>query len=282
MQICTTKQELLNHLSTYTQHRRVLVPTMGALHEGHAALLDQGRDLAGQDGILVATVFLNPVQFNQASDLDSYPCTPDEDIACCESRGVDVLFMPAISEMYSPDRSITVEEHELSTRLCGATRPGHFAGVCLIVHKLFNLISPTDAIFGKKDYQQLAIIRRLVRDMDIQVNIHGAETVRACDGLALSSRNLLLTAQHRAEAPRIREQLLQARDHFLQGQAIEGILSQLRSNLESIEGVQIDYADFLDAETLQPISQDSKLALLAIAAFFGKVRLIDNIEMTCS
>ncbi len=282
MQICTTKQELLDRLASCRRERVVLVPTMGALHEGHASLLAQGRSLAGEDGALVATVFLNPVQFNQASDLDSYPCTPEDDIACCEAAGVDILFMPQISEMYSPDRSIIIEEQSLSNSLCGETRPGHFAGVCLIVHKLFNLVSPTDAVFGKKDYQQLAIIRRMVRDMDIQVRIHGVETVRASDGLALSSRNLLLTPEHRAVAPRIRENLLLARQSFADGVGVQDILNALRSDLESLDGVKVDYAEILDAENLQTLSAESKTALLAIAAFFGKVRLIDNIEIPCT
>ncbi len=279
MQICRNKAELRELLSSSQSSPRVLVPTMGALHAGHATLLREGRALAGEDGLLVATVFLNPVQFNQSQDLANYPCTPEADVACCESCGVDVLFMPAVDEMYAPDRSIVVEEKVLSERLCGATRPGHFAGVCLIVHKLFNLISPTDAIFGKKDYQQLAIIKRLVRDMDIAVRIHGAETVRAEDGLALSSRNELLLPEHRAAAPAIRREILAAKQSMMAGDSVEQILRKLRQQLESIADVQVDYAEILDADNLQEIRDSSTTALLAVAAFFGAVRLIDNIEI---
>ncbi len=279
MHICKTKQELRDTLAQLRQPRTVLVPTMGALHEGHATLLRQGRELAGASGLLVATIFLNPVQFNRSSDLDSYPCTPEQDIACCELSGVDVLFMPQVDEMYEPDRSIVLEERDLSTRLCGATRPGHFAGVCLIVHKLFNLIAPSDAVFGKKDYQQLAIIRRLVRDMDIPVRIHGAETVRAADGLALSSRNLLLTPEHRAAAPALRANLLDAQQQMQQGISPELVLEQVRTRLSAVDGAVIDYAELLDADDLRPLREASRCALLAIAVFFGEVRLIDNIEI---
>ncbi len=279
MQICRNKDELREFLSSSQLSPRVLVPTMGALHAGHASLLQQGRALAGENGLLVATVFLNPVQFNQSQDLANYPCTPEADVACCESCGVDVLFMPSVEDMYAPDRSILLEERVLSQRLCGATRPGHFAGVCLIVHKLFNLISPTDAIFGKKDYQQLAIIKRLVRDMDIAVRIHGAETVRADDGLALSSRNELLLPEHRAVAPIIRRELLTAKQSVMAGAAAQDVLANLRQQLESLSGVQVDYAELLDADNLQEVSGSTSTALLAVAAFFGAVRLIDNIEI---
>ncbi len=279
MQICKTKQELKDCLAQHSRECRVLVPTMGALHEGHASLLRQGRQLAGDTGVLVGTIFLNPVQFNRSSDLASYPVSPDADIALCTECGVDVLFMPSVEEMYMPDRSIIVEERDLSSRLCGATRPGHFAGVCLVVHKLFNLVAPSDALFGKKDYQQLAIIRRLVRDMDIAVKIHGVETVRADDGLALSSRNLLLSHTHRAAAPQIRASLLDAKARRERGESVVSILAHLRSQLEAIAGVKVDYAEMLDADDLRPLRETSRCALLALAAYFGEVRLIDNIEI---
>lgn len=258
----------------------VMVPTMGALHEGHATLLRQARALAGSSGTVVASVFLNPVQFNDSNDLAAYPRTPEADMDTCRSCGVDVVFMPTPEVMYSGDRSITVEENHLSTVLCGASRPGHFAGVCLVVGKLFNLVQPTDAIFGKKDYQQLAILRRLVRDMDFPVTIHGAEIVRGEDGLALSSRNALLTPEHRAAAPCIRKYLLEAKAAYESGAAAAAVCAELRAKLESIPGVQADYVELVDAETLHEVTDEKRLCLLAVAAWFGKVRLIDNTELS--
>ena len=260
----------------------VLVPTMGALHEGHASLLRQARELAGAEGCVVASVFLNPVQFDNAGDLATYPKTPMQDLETCDKCGVDVVFMPSPDTMYCTDRSMVMEEMHLSTVLCGASRPGHFAGVCLVVNKLFNLVQPTDAIFGKKDYQQLAIIRRMVRDLDIPITIHGAEIVRETDGLALSSRNVRLTPEHRAAAPRIRKLLLQASSAYEAGGDVADICESVKTGLELIPGVRCDYVELVDAETLHELADAHRLALLAVAAWFGDVRLIDNIELSRS
>ena len=259
-----------------------LVPTMGALHAGHASLLTQARELAGETGTVVASVFLNPVQFDNAGDLATYPKTPMQDLETCDKCGVDIVFMPSADTMYCSDRSITMEETHLSTVLCGASRPGHFAGVCLVVNKLFNLVQPTDAIFGKKDYQQLAILRRMVRDLDIPITLHGAEIVREDDGLALSSRNVRLTPEHRAAAPAIRRSLLAAGKAYGEGTSIADICSQVRAELESIPGVRCDYVELVDAVTLHEVTAPHRLALLAVAAWFGDVRLIDNIELSRS
>ncbi len=279
MQCVHTKSELRQALAVQDQQPRVLVPTMGALHAGHASLMRQGRAIAGDKGLLVATIFLNPVQFDNAGDLQAYPTTPESDLALCEECGVDIVFMPKPDEMYASDRSMSLEENYLSTVLCGAKRPGHFAGVCLVVHKLFNLVQPTDAVFGKKDYQQLAILRRMVRDMDIPVTIHGAEIVREDDGLALSSRNVRLTAAHRSAAPMIQQSLQLAKSQFEQGMDAEAICAEVKFGLELIVGVQVDYVSIVDATDLHDLEADSDLALLAVAAYFGEVRLIDNIEM---
>lgn len=279
MQIASTKEELRAVLEPLRGKRLVLVPTMGALHEGHASLLRQARALAGAEGHVAASVFLNPVQFDNAGDLATYPQTPESDLAVCESCGVDVVFMPTPDVMYCPDRSVSLEETNLSTVLCGARRPGHFAGVCLVVNKLFNLVQPTDAVFGKKDYQQLAILRRMVRDLDIPVTLHGAEIVRGEDGLALSSRNVRLTPEHRAAAPGIRKALLAARAAYGQGASAESICQDVVRTLSSIPGVRVDYAELVDAETLHAPADEKRLALLAVAAYFGDVRLIDNIEL---
>lgn len=280
MQTANSKEELRNMLAPLRGGRLVLVPTMGALHEGHASLLRQARALAGDSGSVVASVFLNPVQFDNAGDLSSYPQTPEADLELCRSCGVDVVFMPPPEVMYCADRSITMEETHLSTVLCGAKRPGHFAGVCLVVSKLFNLVQPTDAIFGKKDYQQLAILRRMVRDLDFPITLHGAEIVREADGLALSSRNVRLSPEHRAAAPAIRRALLEAATAYANGATFADVCAAVQSSLEAIPGVRVDYVTLCDAETLHELTDENRLALLAVAAYFGDVRLIDNIELT--
>lgn len=283
MQTAYTKEELRSMLAPLRARGPVvLVPTMGALHEGHASLLRQARRLAGAEGTVVASIFLNPVQFDNAGDLAAYPQTPRQDLHVCESCGVDLVFMPTPGHMYSKDRSMAMEETRLSTVLCGASRPGHFAGVCLVVCKLFNLVQPTDAIFGKKDYQQLAILRRMVRDLDIPITLHGAEIVREADGLALSSRNVRLSPEHRAAAPAIRRSLLAARAAYAAGDAPGDICAAVKATLSAIPGVRVDYAELVDAATLAPITDENRLALLALAAWFGEVRLIDNIELSRS
>ncbi|MBQ2378802.1 MAG: pantoate--beta-alanine ligase [Akkermansia sp.] len=280
MQTACTKDELRALLAPVRGRKIVLVPTMGALHEGHASLLRQARELAGTEGCVVASVFLNPVQFDNAGDLATYPQTPEADLQTCRECGVDVVFMPTPDIMYCGDRSITLEETHLSTVLCGAKRPGHFAGVCLVVNKLFNLVQPTDAIFGKNDYQQLAILRRMVRDLDIPITIHGAEIVRDTDGLALSSRNVRLTPEHRAAAPGIRRVLLAAAEAYGKGAAVADVTAGVVDTLSAIPGVKVDYVELVDAENLHAVTDETRPALLAVAAFFGDVRLIDNIELT--
>ena len=280
MQTAYSKEDLRNMLASRRGGRVVLVPTMGALHEGHATLLRQARQLAGDSGTVVASVFLNPVQFDNAGDLAAYPQTPEADLDICRSCGADIVFMPTPDIMYCADRSITMEETHLSTVLCGAKRPGHFAGVCLVVSKLFNLVQPTDAIFGKKDYQQLAILRRMVRDLDFPITLHGAEIVRESDGLALSSRNVRLTPEHRAAAPSIRKALLKAAAAYANGETASDVCAAVQNALETIPGVRVDYVTLCDAETLHELADENRLALLAVAAYFGDVRLIDNIELT--
>lgn len=252
---------------------------MGALHAGHASLMKQAREIAGENGRVVASVFLNPVQFDNAGDLATYPCSPKEDVRLCETCGVDIVFMPTPEEMYAPDRSMKLEETSLSTVLCGARRPGHFAGVCLVVHKLFNLVQPTDAVFGKKDYQQLAILKRMVRDMDIPVTLHGAEIVREEDGLALSSRNKRLTPKQRSAAPTLRQTLLSAKSAYEAGESAETVCRNAADILASLPDVRPEYIEIVDAETLHPATEVGRLELLAAAVWFGNVRLIDNTEL---
>jgi len=252
---------------------KVLVPTMGALHEGHLELIRKARVLAGPGGTVIVSIFVNPIQFDRAADLAAYPRPLETDLAACEAEGVDVVFAPETGSMYFPDRSVTVTESLLSSGLCGATRPGHFDGVCTVVLKLFLLTGCDLAVFGEKDFQQFAIIRRMVRDLDVPVKIVGSPTIREKDGLAMSSRNVRLTLEQRADAPRIRWALL-AGAKF---DTVSEILETARTGIQASPLTRIDYLSLVDAETLQPITELSRPALLATAVFYGEVRLIDNV-----
>ncbi len=260
----------------------VLVPTMGALHEGHAALIRAAREIAGASGSVVVSIFLNPLQFDRPGDLADYPASLEEDLALCRSLDVNVVFTPSPAEFYATDHSVRVSENLLSRNLCGAARPGHFEGVCTVVLKLFHALLPSAAVFGKKDYQQLAIIRRLVRDLFLPIEIHDIETVRDPDGLALSSRNLTLNQEHRADAPRIHRALLAARDLRETGeQRSEVYLQAARHHLlhDAPAGLQIDYLELVDRENLQLLPKVAGPALLAAAVYYDDVRLIDNVEI---
>lgn len=258
----------------------VLVPTMGALHEGHLALIGRARESAGAEGTVAVSIFVNPIQFDRAEDLKAYPRPLDDDLAKCRAEGVDLVFAPESGSLYFPDRSITVLETSLSTTLCGATRPGHFDGVCTVVLKLFNLIRPNAAVFGEKDYQQLAIIRRMVRDLNVPVKILGHPTIREEDGLAMSSRNVRLTPEQRADAPRIRQALVAADSIRKADPEIlpSELLAATRSSLESPLN-HIDYLELVDAESLQPVTDLTRPTVLATAVFYGDVRLIDKLVL---
>lgn len=253
----------------------VLVPTMGAFHAGHLSLMHRAREIAGTDGTVIVSIFVNPIQFDRAADLDSYPRPVESDLAACSEAGVDVAFTPEADSMYLPDRSVTVTESLLSRDLCGATRPGHFDGVCTVVLKLFLLTGCDAAVFGEKDFQQLAIIRRMVRDLDVPVEIISCPTVREPDGLAMSSRNTRLPAADRAAAPGIRKALLAAASL---GGAPE-ILAAARSGIEASPLATIDYLSLVDAETLQPVTTLTRPSILATAVFYGGVRLIDHVSL---
>lgn len=258
----------------------VVVPTMGALHEGHLHLMKQARELAGVDGRVVVSIFVNPTQFGPNEDFDRYPRELELDAKKCESVGVDAIFAPAVSEMYEDDRSISLKENVLSQLLCGASRPGHFDGVCLVVLKLFMILGPQIAVFGKKDYQQLAIIRRMVRDLNVLIQIVGVETVRESDGLAMSSRNRYLSPEERAQAPEIRKALLQLKAKWEQGLRDAAQLEQgVREALAQQAPLhRVDYIRCVDQENLGDL-REGKSALVAVAIYFGKTRLIDNLEL---
>ncbi len=278
----TTKKGLREELKMAGEGKRVLVPTMGALHAGHKALFMRAREIAGDAGKVVVSVFLNPTQFNQATDLQTYPRTPEQDIRLCKESGVDILFMPEIGEMYEAERSIVVRETELSRVLCGASRPGHFDGVCLVVSKLFNLVQPTDAVFGEKDYQQLAILRRLVRELDFPIVLHAVPIIRERDGLAVSSRNVRLSKEQREQAPRLYASLRAAVRAYTDRLTAEEVCEMARRELRTLPGVRIDYVQMVDAMNLQPVTgryTEDRAAVLAAAVYFGDVRLIDNIQI---
>lgn len=256
----------------------VLVPTMGALHAGHLELVRWAREIAGPEGSVAVSVFVNPIQFDRPSDLAAYPKPLEDDLAKCRDVGVDLVFTPDAGSMYFPDRSVTVTESLLSRHLCGATRPGHFDGVCTVVLKLFLLFQPDSAVFGEKDVQQLAIIRRMVRDLDVPVNIVGHPTVREADGLAMSSRNVRLLPEHRADAPRIRRALEGARSLLKYGErGAHQFLETARRHLEESPYLRIDYLELVDAENLQPVARIERPTVLATAVFYGEVRLIDHV-----
>lgn len=259
----------------------LFVPTMGALHEGHASLVREARRMAGSSARVAASIFVNPLQFGPNEDFDRYPRTLEADLALCEASGADMVFAPSVPEVYHPDRSIKILETSLSTVLCGASRPGHFDGVCTVVAKLFNLVQPDESVFGKKDYQQLAIIRRLVRDLDIPVIIHGIDTVREADGLAMSSRNRYLTPEERAQAPALRAALVAARQAWLDGQTDSAaLLSLIRTQITDHAPLGTeDYIALVNQHTLLPQPTATASGLIALAVRFGKARLIDNIEL---
>ncbi|MCX6836591.1 MAG: pantoate--beta-alanine ligase [Verrucomicrobia bacterium] len=261
--------------------RCAFVPTMGALHEGHAVLICAAREAVGQSGNVVVSIFVNPLQFGPEEDFAKYPRSLLEDLGLCRDNGADMIFAPKAEDLYPADRSIQLFESSLSKVLCGASRPGHFDGVCTIVAKLFNLIQPDDAFFGKKDFQQLAIIRRLVRDLDFNVVLHGIDTMRDEDGLAMSSRNRYLSPEERAQAPALRAALVAARDAWKNGERDPAALQKLITNhLEHQASLgRIDYVSPVDAATLQPVSASTELVVIALAVRFGTARLIDNIEL---
>ncbi len=273
MKIATTVSEIPRR----SEKRRVLVPTMGALHAGHISLVRLARASAGSDGEVAVSIFVNSLQFEPGADFERYPRPEGADEEICRAEGVDLIFRPAPNEMYFGDRSTFVEETALSERLCGASRPGHFRGVTTVVTKLFHRLAPDAAVFGEKDFQQLAIVRRMVRDLDFPIEILAGPTVREADGLALSSRNQYLNPEERAQAPVIRAALLQAAASKEKSAA--KILAAVRAKLGSASLARIDYAEVVGADDLQPRLTIAASSLLAVAVFFGRTRLIDNIQL---
>ncbi|MFM8809586.1 MAG: pantoate--beta-alanine ligase [Chthoniobacterales bacterium] len=253
----------------------VLVPTMGALHAGHAALIDAARARAGQSGTVVVSIFVNPTQFGPNEDFTKYPRSPEADMALCDAHGADAVFAPDASEMYPPGDSTFVDEGTLARGLCGASRPGHFRGVCTVVAKLFHVLRPEAAIFGEKDYQQLAVIRRMARDLFFGIEIVGHPTMREPDGLAMSSRNRYLGPEERKRATKISAALRAAAVKTSPGE-IAAAAAQL---IEQGTGAAPEYVAVVDAETLEPLKSLDRPAVLAAAVKIGETRLIDNLRL---
>jgi len=261
--------------------RSALVPTMGALHRGHLALVDEARRRAD---VVAVSIFVNPAQFDAGADLAAYPRTLDADLAACRARGVDRVFLPRESELYAPGHQTWLDVTELAKPLCGASRPGHFRGVATVVAKLLIAAQPEVAVFGQKDFQQLAVVRRLVRDLGLPVEIVGLPTVRESDGLALSSRNVHLSGEARRQALCLVRALDAAESALAAGERRrDAVLASAREAIAKAPLARLDYAELRDSETLAPAPVLLVTpTLLALAAFLpradgqGEVRLIDN------
>jgi pantoate--beta-alanine ligase len=252
-----------------------LVPTMGALHAGHAALINAARTRARRHGTVIVSIFVNPTQFGPNEDLAKYPRTFEADLELCAAHGADAVFAPAAEEMYPAGDSTFVEETTLSRGLCGTQRPGHFRGVCTVVAKLFNILRPEAAIFGEKDYQQLAVIRRMARDLFYAIEIVGQPTVREADGLALSSRNRYLSAEERKRAATFPAALKQATEE----PDPQSIVARASELIAQGTGSAPEYVELVDAETLEPLAALDRPAVLAAAVKIGETRLIDNVRL---
>ena len=254
--------------------RIAVVPTMGALHEGHLSLLRVARSRAD---LVILTIFVNPTQFGPNEDLAKYPRDEAGDLAKARACGIDLAFCPEPAAMYKPGAQTFVEVRELQQPLCGARRPGHFAGVATVVSKLFHITQPHLAVFGEKDYQQLAIIRRMVRDLDFGIEIVGVPIVREPDGLAMSSRNAYLSQEQRQAALSLSRGLAAAEAKFRAGERDAATLvAAARAPIEAEPLARIDYVELRDAEDLAPVSRCERPVVLAMATFIGTTRLIDN------
>jgi pantoate--beta-alanine ligase len=257
--------------------RIVVVPTMGALHEGHLSLIRIARKHGDK---VVTTVFVNPTQFGPGEDFERYPRSLDRDAAAADEAGSDVIFAPDVGAMYPPEFTTTVTVDRLTSVLEGKSRPGHFRGVTTVVAKLFNIVKPHAAVFGRKDAQQVAVVRQLARDLNFDVEIIVAPIVREPDGLALSSRNVYLTPEQRKEAPVLYRALQHAGKLLREGMRSPGaVIREMRKIIEEDSSAVIDYISIADPETLQEVSDDvaGRPVLVSLAGRFGSTRLIDNI-----
>lgn len=255
------------------------VPTMGNLHAGHLSLVTEAKKHAD---IVVVSIFVNPLQFGADEDLDNYPRTLEQDSQQLAEMGVDVLFTPSVDAIYPRglEQQTFVEVPGISYMICGASRPGHFRGVATIVSKLFNMVQPNSAFFGEKDYQQLQVIKAMVTDLSMNLSIHGIPTMRHDDGLAMSSRNGYLTPQERTAAPLVYAAITRIKSEIELGRRDFMNMVEQENALLAVAGFKPDYIEIRDEFTLQPASFEAKELVVLIAAFLGKTRLIDNIQIT--
>lgn len=262
-------------LALHREGKRIaFVPTMGFLHEGHASLLREGRT---RGDVLVLSIFVNPIQFGPAEDLDRYPRNLEGDCAIARECGADIVYTPTAADMYPPGFQTSVRVRELALPLCGASRPGHFDGVATVVTKLFNIVQPDVALFGNKDFQQLAIIRRMVADLSQPVEIVGMPIVREQDGLAMSSRNAYLSPPERQSALCLFRAIMLVRERYAAGERDAATLLSAAQKLITAEpAAAIDYLEMRDAATLEPSPVATDTTLLALAVRIGTTRLIDN------
>ncbi|MFI8033809.1 pantoate--beta-alanine ligase [Acinetobacter sp. ABJ_C3_5] len=273
----TTIQGLTASLSPARSSKKLIgfVPTMGNLHEGHLTLVREAKKLCD---VVVVSIFVNPIQFGAGEDFDSYPRTLEQDSRLLADVGCDIIFAPTVEQMYGTQPRLTnISVGQITDDLCGKSRPGHFDGVAVVVTKLFNIVQPDFAFFGQKDYQQLAVIRQLVQDLNMPLEVIGVPIVRAEDGLALSSRNGYLTEEQRAIAPIIYQSLKQAEQQLREGQALNQVLANISTQLTQA-GFVVDYVEARQTN-LQPIAQFDQDLVVFVAAKLGATRLIDNLQV---
>lgn len=276
MQIVSTIEELRSIVKWWRGegHSVGLVPTMGFLHEGHKSLIVKA---VSENDRVVVSDFVNPTQFGANEDLSTYPRDLKRDAALCEEAGADVIFHPAPEEMYFEDNCTFVDMNRLTKGLCGKTRPTHFSGVCTVVSKLFNIVTPDRAYFGQKDAQQLAVIRRMVRDMNFNIAIVGCPIVREEDGLAMSSRNTYLSEKERKAALILHKSLVLGEELLQSGERDAAkVRDAILKNMRTEPLARVDYVELVDAENLEPVKKIQKPILAATAVYIGKTRLIDN------
>ncbi len=277
MEVIKSPSEMQQRASAWRREGKVIafVPTMGYFHEGHLSLMREGRK---RGDVLVVSIFVNPTQFGPGEDFDRYPRDMERDLRMAEEVGVDVIFAPTVEEMYPEGYQTYVEVEKVTQHLCGLSRPGHFRGVTTVVTKLFNIVKPHVALFGQKDYQQLITIERMVKDLNMDVEIVGMPTVREEDGLAASSRNVYLSPEERKAALSLYRSLRRAEELFSEGvRESQRILEEVKGVLEAEPLVKINYVHVCDPETLEDIEGPiGERALVAVAAKVGTTRLIDN------
>lgn len=276
MDICYTIKDVRERVNAWKREGLSVgfVPTMGYLHEGHKSLMQAAR--TNNDKVVVS-VFVNPMQFGPNEDLESYPRDFEKDSALCESVGVDLIFHPEPEEMYADGFCSYVDMNGLTTELCGKSRPIHFRGVQTVVLKLFNIVKPDKAYFGQKDAQQLAVIRRMVKDLNVDTEIVGCPIVRESDGLAKSSRNTYLNPDERKAALILNRSLKLGKDMIENGETdAKAVIKAITDNINTEPLAKIDYVDVVDFDTITPVDKIGKSVLVAIAVYIGKTRLIDN------